>query len=207
MRADNFLMVNKNWIFNLFFPMSTGEEMTSTKTTPKIWWLRDTFIIIQNGTNLLSLRALKQHSGLRWCSGTYPTWHRSRLDPIRKLNGKLEGSGRDGSTWHRINCETGKILRFPNNNGWDYVLYRGYTQKNGRLFVGNGDVIRESITWGSTWKPFKQSHSKGPNQQVASPNSAIPGDPKWKEANLLSGRKGWNDPPKNHQKAIWQMKG
>lgn len=83
------------------------------------------------------------------------------------------------STWHRINCETGNPA-IPKHHGWGCVPYRGYTQKNGRLFVGNGDVIRESITWGSTWKPFKQSHSKGPNQQVASPNSAIPGDP-WRK--------------------------
>lgn len=172
-------LIMKIWIFN-FFSQCWRERhqpqialrhhigygrvgysclMTWTKRNPKMWWLRDTFKIIQNGTYLLSLGALKQHNGLRWCSGTYPTWHPRRSDPIRKLNGKLEGSGKGWSTWHRINCETGKILPFPTIT----VGVACYTQKNGRLFVGNGDVIKkislEDPPENHSWIPFQGTKS------------------------------------------------
>ena len=170
---------NENLDLQLFFPMLTGEASTSncTKTSYRVWkgrvllpndlnkkepkdvMIKGYFQNNPNGTYLLSLGALKQHSGLRWCSGTYPTWHPRRSDPIRKLNGKLEGSGKGWSTWHRINCETGKILPFPTIT----VGVVCYTQKNGRLFVGNGDVLEkislEDPPENHSWIPFQGTKS------------------------------------------------
>ena len=119
--------------------------------------------------------ALKQHSGLRWCSGTYPTWYRSRLDPIRWI-------WKGWSTWHRINCETGNPA-IPNNNGWDYVLYPKNLlemEMSSRKYLLRIHLKTINLI------PFQGTKSASRESKQCYTRRSL----------ILSGRKGWNDPPK-----------